>query len=61
MTTIQWRFCVVEEMKEGYVVAATLVIDQLHEEEEEERLEWLIVLGNLRFIGSSIIWDVFGL
>lgn len=53
MTTIQWRFCVVEELKEGYVVAATLVvIDQLHEE-EEERLEWLIVLGNLTFIGKS--------
>lgn len=40
MSTIQWRFFVVEGVKEGCVVADILVKDQLHEMEEEvERLE----------------------
>lgn len=62
MSTIQWRFWVVEGLKEGYVVAAaTLVMDQLQQgEEDDERLKWFVLLGNLMFNGSSWIWGAFG-
>lgn len=44
MSTTQWRFCVVEVEgveKEGYVVAAAILVKEysLHEEMEEEEEE----------------------